>query len=111
MDIINMVNEAVKKDISIAITNIINEAQGMLDDIGCNYTINWINNGATPVFDYLHKENDEIVKDYKKRMMENPVDDELDKAIQNKKEDRLLKASYYDEDFGAEVYVMDKDVL
>lgn len=106
-----MVNNEVKKEISKATAEIINEAQGMLDDMGCAFTINWINDGATPVFSYLHKDKSDIVNDYKKRMSENPIDEELDQAIQKTKEERLLKSTYYDDQMGAEVYIMDKDVL
>lgn len=109
MDLLNMVNEQIEREIDI----IIQDAQQILE--ACGFKHVELNNQYPyfyiPIEEFEHKTN-ESLKDFKKRMMENPVDDELDQHIFDVKRERYtekVEPTYRDENISADVYIMDSD--
>lgn len=109
MDLLTMVNEQIEREIDV----IIQDAQLILKSCGQEHAE--LNNNYpyfyVPIEEMEHKSN-ESLKDFKKRMMENPEDEELDNHIEDLKRERYkeeqnVEPSYYDDNMNAEVYVMD----
>lgn len=118
MDLITAINNQMAAEIE----NIISEAEEILKNCGVHCDTNY---GNMPYFyeiSYVNgvssqSNNRDMTEDFKKRMMENPNDEELDNYIKEDKEKRLnesqvkMEPDYYDNDMNADVYIMDNKDL
>lgn len=118
MDLITAINNQMAAEIEA----IIAEAGLILKN--CNIECELCDNGVPYYYEisYLNgvssKESTaDLTEDFKKRMMENPDDKELDKYIKEDKERRLeesqvkMEPDYFDKDMNADVYIMDNKDL
>lgn len=109
MDLLTMVNEQIEREIDV----IIQDARLILKSCGHGHAElnNTYPHFYVPIEKFEHKSN-ESLKDFKKRMMENPEDEDLDEHIEELKrkrykEEQNVEPSYYDDNMNAEVYIMD----
>lgn len=105
LNLIDTINKTIADDIN----KILDEAENLINELGLeNYAL------CPTQMPYFYEEENKdtafVVENYKERMMNNPIDQELDEAIQKCKEEQTLRNSFRDEDLNADVYVMDNEL-